>query len=453
MPLDPSFRITRTDAGNAELSKPTNGLSIGQRRILAFLDTPQAIGPLLASRDLEPGKFERDLAKLRTLKLVDVPGMPPEPPVTATRPGSRTASTRTPPRASGPGPVTAGSGRPARASPGTTFAGTPPTNGAGTDAAVVLGSGRQALPPRLWILGLALVAVGALAYMTFATSSNDGATVASTVAPTQGTLAPPGPTPPAPAAAAMTAPLALAPAVAPAPPPPLAESVRPVAATVLDGSSATSVDGSRATSAQRKTDLAADVRNDTRIDAHSSTADSKAVPSPPPTAEVAPPRAPLLAVAAPVQPSAPAPMMAVPAVAASAATPTRLATASGPGSTNALAEPTLAQPPVQLAAAAPDAATAHPSAATARPVLNELTPVSREQPDFPREAIAAGVTKGTVKARITVDAAGKVSSVNIIDAQPRRVFDRAVTQALTQWRFNPGAASRSTEVLISFDRD
>jgi hypothetical protein len=225
MSLDPSFRISRTDAGNAELSKPTNGLSIGQRRILGFLDTPQAIGPLLASRDLEPEKFERDLAKLRALKLVNVPGMPAEPSVTISRAGSRATETRKP-RASGTTQAGAGPGPGMSTNTETAFAGTSTLNGA--NAPVVLGSGPRASSPRFWILGLALVAAGALAYLTFATPSGDRATVAAT---TQGTVAPltPAAQIPPPAQMATAAPTA---AAVPAP----ADAVRPVAATILDGS-------------------------------------------------------------------------------------------------------------------------------------------------------------------------------------------------------------------------
>ncbi len=86
-------------------------------------------------------------------------------------------------------------------------------------------------------------------------------------------------------------------------------------------------------------------------------------------------------------------------------------------------------------------------------MLGELVAVSREQPPFPREAISAGVSKGTVRARVVVDAAGHVTSVSIIEANPRRIFDRVVISSLSQWTFNAGAAGRSTDVDIVFNRD
>ena len=78
--------------------------------------------------------------------------------------------------------------------------------------------------------------------------------------------------------------------------------------------------------------------------------------------------------------------------------------------------------------------------------------VSKVDPEFPREAVQAGADKGTVKARMTVDGSGEVVRVEILEAQPRRVFDRAVIKTLSQWRFNSGAAGRTVEIDINFTR-
>ncbi|QJR15030.1 TonB family protein [Usitatibacter palustris] len=81
-----------------------------------------------------------------------------------------------------------------------------------------------------------------------------------------------------------------------------------------------------------------------------------------------------------------------------------------------------------------------------------LTPVSRVEPEFPREAVQAGVDKGTVKAKLTIDGDGQVSRVEILDANPRRIFERAVVRALSQWKFSAGAAGRHAEVDLNFSR-
>jgi periplasmic protein TonB len=82
----------------------------------------------------------------------------------------------------------------------------------------------------------------------------------------------------------------------------------------------------------------------------------------------------------------------------------------------------------------------------------DLTPVSRVEPEFPREAIIAGADKGRVKARMTIDASGEVTRVEILDATPRRLFERAVTRTLSQWKFSPGPGGRSMEIDIDFHR-
>jgi protein TonB len=258
---------------------------------------------------------------------------------------------------------------------------------------------------------LALVVAGALGYVMLKSPSApkpDAPAVASDT---------PAHTVPAPAA------------VAAATPPPNAALVLPVAATMLDG----------ANGKERKPDPK-DARNE-----------------PPPVPKVEPKAAVPEVTGKAIPVAAPVFTSGAPAVASAqppAVAPTRTATPTpAPVPTALAAAPAPAEPPVQLAAAAPSAADAHPPAAAARPSLGDLTPISREQPAFPREAISAGVSKGSVKARVTVDASGKVISVSILESQPHRVFDRAVTNALQQWTFNAGAGTRSTDIDISFNRD
>jgi protein TonB len=78
--------------------------------------------------------------------------------------------------------------------------------------------------------------------------------------------------------------------------------------------------------------------------------------------------------------------------------------------------------------------------------------VSKVDPEFPREAVQAGADKGLVKARMTVDGSGEVVRVEILESQPRRVFDRAVVKTLSQWRFNAGATGRTVEIDVNFTR-
>ncbi len=53
---------------------------------------------------------------------------------------------------------------------------------------------------------------------------------------------------------------------------------------------------------------------------------------------------------------------------------------------------------------------------------------------------------------MTIDASGEVTRVEIIEANPRRLFDRAVVKTLSQWKFAPGTDGRSMEIDVNFRR-
>ena len=74
--------------------------------------------------------------------------------------------------------------------------------------------------------------------------------------------------------------------------------------------------------------------------------------------------------------------------------------------------------------------------------------VNRVDPEFPREATRAGADK----ARMTISGAGEVKRVEIAEANPRRLFDRAVVKTLTQWRFNNGNDGRQYVIDVEFAR-
>lgn len=96
-----------------------------------------------------------------------------------------------------------------------------------------------------------------------------------------------------------------------------------------------------------------------------------------------------------------------------------------------------------------DVAAAKPSSAAPS---RETRLVTRVDPEFPREAIQAGIERGNVKVRLWLEESGVVSRVEVVDANPRRVFDRAVVRALSQWKFNEGATGRSVETEVDFKR-
>ncbi len=117
--------------------------------------------------------------------------------------------------------------------------------------------------------------------------------------------------------------------------------------------------------------------------------------------------------------------------------------------------PAAAAPPQLIPAKVPAdniVANAAPSSQTP-PVVTTATPVKRETPEFPREAIKASVESGVVRAVMSIDASGNVTNVQIVEARPARVFDRAVRDSLSRWRFNAGADGRSYQTEVEFRRE
>jgi len=90
--------------------------------------------------------------------------------------------------------------------------------------------------------------------------------------------------------------------------------------------------------------------------------------------------------------------------------------------------------------------------ALAAPESGAAQPIHRVDPEFPRWAYRAGAEHGLVTARLTLDGEGKVARVDIVNAQPKRVFDEAVVQALSLWRYADGRAGRTIDVEIAFKR-
>ena len=78
--------------------------------------------------------------------------------------------------------------------------------------------------------------------------------------------------------------------------------------------------------------------------------------------------------------------------------------------------------------------------------------VSKVDPEFPKEAVQAGEGKGWVKARMTVSGTGEVVRVEVLEAKPRRVFDRAVVKTLALWKYDSGQDNRQVEIEVDFNR-
>ncbi|MBA4218436.1 MAG: energy transducer TonB [Proteobacteria bacterium] len=79
--------------------------------------------------------------------------------------------------------------------------------------------------------------------------------------------------------------------------------------------------------------------------------------------------------------------------------------------------------------------------------------VKKVPPDFPREASQKGISTGVVKAKLSIDANGSVTDVEILEAEPKRVFDRAVKAALMEWKFEPGEKTTHEVKLVFKNED
>ncbi len=79
-------------------------------------------------------------------------------------------------------------------------------------------------------------------------------------------------------------------------------------------------------------------------------------------------------------------------------------------------------------------------------------PIKGDPPEFPSEANRAGYDEGQLKVRLSVEPSGEVNRVEVIDATPRRVFDRATVRALSQWRYAATGTPRVLEIDVHYKR-
>lgn len=69
-----------------------------------------------------------------------------------------------------------------------------------------------------------------------------------------------------------------------------------------------------------------------------------------------------------------------------------------------------------------------------------LTVLSRIPPVYPFRAKTRGI-EGWVSVAFTVTEQGRVADIQILEAQPKTIFDKSVIQCLSAWRFKPGSIS------------
>lgn len=112
----------------------------------------------------------------------------------------------------------------------------------------------------------------------------------------------------------------------------------------------------------------------------------------------------------------------------------------------------LEQQRAQTAQAKP-AAPATPAATTGETADAVL--LKGAEPVFPTAALRSGQA-GWVRVGFTITPEGRTADIHVIDAQPRRVFDRAAMDAVAHYRFKPAmkngaAVASNTEQKIEFN--
>ncbi|MFB2832776.1 TonB family protein [Aeromonas jandaei] len=77
-----------------------------------------------------------------------------------------------------------------------------------------------------------------------------------------------------------------------------------------------------------------------------------------------------------------------------------------------------------------------------------LMPLQRIEPVYPYRAQQSGI-EGFVTLRFSVNAEGGVQDVEVVEAKPKRQFERAAMGAIKQWRYQPrpGATDKLVQVI------
>ena len=88
---------------------------------------------------------------------------------------------------------------------------------------------------------------------------------------------------------------------------------------------------------------------------------------------------------------------------------------------------------------------------------DDAIPLVRVMPQAPAKALREGIT-GWVKLKLYISADGAVSRVEIMEAKPRRIFNRVAKRAALKWKFKPKLVdgkpvAQTANQLIEFNLD
>jgi len=84
----------------------------------------------------------------------------------------------------------------------------------------------------------------------------------------------------------------------------------------------------------------------------------------------------------------------------------------------------------------------------------DAQPLVRVEPRYPPAAARDGI-EGWVRLRFSINETGGVEDIEVIEAEPRRIFDREARQALMRWRYAPkvidGVPQRQEGLTVQLD--
>lgn len=84
----------------------------------------------------------------------------------------------------------------------------------------------------------------------------------------------------------------------------------------------------------------------------------------------------------------------------------------------------------------------------------DATPIVRIEPKYPIQAARDG-KEGWVKLSFTINEIGGVEDVEVIDAEPKRIFDKEARRALLKWKYKPkvvdGKPERQVGLTVQLD--